>query len=351
MRALAILFLAIGGAVFFLGDIIPALILLGAGSVLLALSMQKKKTSGLGVKPAPKGVVRELAGNEAITVPSWVVLDTETTGLHPETDRIIEIACRKYINGNVTDTLSTLVDPGIRLPSKITQITGLVDSDIKGAPYFSAIAQQVKDFICDFPVVAHNAKFDAEFIITEAARSGVTIGFSYIDTVKLAKDAFPGQQNYKLSTLIQSIGLLDHEQDHRALSDVDATAKLYRLCRERIPARREEAKQEQQRQMRDDKAYHLNQYGMQAETEGNVARAIAYYEDIVSDGAILPNAYMRLAVIYKKQHRWKDVVRVCESALSVLPGHPGKQCQPEEYQKRRAYALSRLAAEGEDINA
>lgn len=334
-----------------LGDTMPALFLLGMGSVLLALSMQKKKTSGQAVKPAPKGVVREIVGDEAIKVPSWVVLDTETTGLHPETDRIIEIACRKYINGTVVDTLSTLVDPGIRLPSKITNITGLVDSDLKGAPYFSAIAQRVKGFIGDFPVVAHNAQFDADFVTSEAARCGVTLGFSYIDTVKLAREAFPGQQNYKLNTLIQSFGLLDHEQDHRALSDVDATAKLYRLCRERIPARKAEAEQEWQREMRDDRAYNLNLYGMQAEKSGDLERAVRYYEDIVADEAVLPNAYVRLTIIYKKQCRWKDVIRVCDTALSVLPGHPGKLCQPEEYQKRRAYALSKLMAEGGDLHA
>ncbi len=289
-----------------------------------------------------------LGDNERIFCDSWVVLDTETTGLSPQNDRIIEVGARKYINGQTVGDFVTLINPGVKLPKEITVLTGIQPQQLSRAPWFSEIAQRLKEFIGDLPVVAHNAKFDAEFLANEFDRSGISFSIRYIDTVQLARNAFPGFENYKLNTLISKLGLLDHAQDHRALSDVDATAKLYLLCREEIPNRRRTEEQEKEREQLEDKAYHLNQYGMQAESAGNINKAVSYYEDIVSDKACLPNAYIRLAILYKKQKRWEDVIRVCDAALEALPGNPGKLCQPEEYKKRKEYAISKLEQSSAD---
>lgn len=304
--------------------------------------------------PAYRGQITEIYDDsQKLACPAWVVLDVETTGLHPESDRIIEFAARRYRNGVIESEYSTLVFPDQRLPEKITELTGIQDKQLLRAPRFDEIAQKIVEMIGGLPIVAHNAKFDAEFLVYECARQKITLDVNYIDTVRLARLAFPGLENYKLNTLIHELNLLDHGQEHRAMSDVDATARLYLLCRERIPAMQKIAAEEQEREKEqerlerekerlEEKAYNLNQYGIQAEAAGDVEKASRYYEDIITEKMSMPNAYMRLAIIYKKQKRWEDVVRVCDAALVVLPGRPGKLCQPEEYEKRKAYALAKL---------
>ena len=282
--------------------------------------------------------------DQSITCPDWIVLDVETTGLHPDTDRIIEFAARRYKGGTIESEYSTLIFPDRRLPKEISQLTGISDKELLRAPHFAKVVHEIWAFIGGLPVVAHNASFDSEFLVYEFARAGIALNISYIDTVRMARLAFPGLKNYKLNTLIHELDLLDHDQDHRAMSDVEATAKLYQLCRERIPGLQEEKRREEEQEALEDKAYHLNQYGMQAEAAGDIEKAIRYYEDVVADKACLPHSYIRLAIIYKKQKRWEDVVRICDAALSVLPGTPGKWCQPEEYEKRRSEAIAKIEA-------
>ena len=61
--------------------------------------------------------------------------------------------------------------------------------------------------------------------------------FRHVDTVALARKAFPGLQNYKLATLIQELRLSDHPQTHRAMDDVECTDKLFDLDRGMLRAK------------------------------------------------------------------------------------------------------------------
>ncbi len=309
---------------------------LRSGSPAASRSAEPRRRSGPSLV-----TFRALPSAEILTVQDYVVLDVETTGLHPETDEIIEVAAIRSIAGNL-DGFTTLVFPRHRIPAEVTQLTGIRNVDVLNAPQIKDVAPKLLDFIRGYPVVAHNAPFDVKFLAAAFDTIGADIDIRYIDTVPLARAAFPGMPNYKLETLIRELELLDGEQEHRAGSDTEATLKLFELCRKEIPVQAEKAEREQRQAAIEEKAYHLNQYGTEAEAAGNVGRAISYYEDVIADGAVLPNAYMRLAVIYKKQHRWEDVVRVCDAALAVLPGHAGKWCQPEEWEKRKAYAVTKL---------
>lgn len=278
---------------------------------------------------------------DAIQVEDYVVVDVETTGLHPETDEIIEVAAIRSIGGKF-EVYRTLVFPRNRIPEFVTQLTGIRNIDVMNAPQIKKVAPQLLDFIRGLPVVAHNAPFDVKFIAAAFRNIGANIDIRYIDTVPMARMAFPGMQNYKLGTLIESLNLIQGKQQHRAESDATATLRLFELCQSEIPRRAAEEKRLYEQEQLLEKAYHLNQFGMQAEAAGNVAKAIGYYEDVLEEKVPLPNAYMRLAVIYKKQHRWEDVVRVCDAALAVLPGNQGKLCDPLEWEKRKAYALAKM---------
>ena len=214
-------------------EFLAGLALLAVGAALIVLP--KKKAAASVAPPARKGGVgsRSEISDDSFRVncPEWVVLDTETTGLSPFEDRIIELAAVKYKNGQPVDQFVSLVNPGVPLNPEITKLTGITDRELKKAPAFAEIAPKVRDFIGELPVVAHNAVFDVDFLITECARAGVKIDIKYINTVRMAKWCLPPQPDYKLATLIETFGLLDHAQEHRALSDVEACEKLYMLCR------------------------------------------------------------------------------------------------------------------------
>lgn len=278
---------------------------------------------------------------ESLQVEDYAVVDVETTGLHPETDEIIEVAAIRCIGGKF-EAFKTLVFPRNRIPEYVTQLTGIRNIDVMNAPQIKKVAPKLLDFVRDLPIVAHNAPFDVKFIAAAFETIGANIDMRYIDTVPLARLAYPGLQNYKLATLIDALELIQGKQQHRAESDATATLRLFELCRNEIPSKAADKKRLQEESQLEEKVYHLNQFGMQAEAAGNVEKAIVYYEDVLAEKGALPHAYMRLAVIYKKQHQWEDVVRVCDAALAVLPGTPGKLCQPEEWEKRKAYAISQM---------
>lgn len=290
---------------------------------------------------SPQVSYQAMSLEDAMQMEDYVVVDVETTGLHPETDEIIEVAAIRSIGGKF-EVYRTLVFPRNRIPEFVTQLTGIRNIDVMNAPQIKKVAPKLLNFVRDLPIVAHNAPFDVKFIAAAFEKIGADIDMKYIDTVPLARIAFPGMQNYKLATLIDALKLIQGKQQHRAESDATATLRLFELCQSEIPRRATEEKRLYEQEQLLEKAYHLNQFGMQAEAAGNVAKAIGYYEDVLEEKVPLPNAYMRLAVIYKKQHRWEDVVRVCDAALAVLPGNQGKLCDPLEWEKRKAYALAKM---------
>ena len=177
----------------------------------------------VGYRPAPDKM--------KASAEEYIVIDVETTGLSPDDDRIIEVAAVKCENDRIVDSFHSLINPGRRIPSNVTKLTGIKNADVAGAPDMDTVAPELSEFIDNLPLVAHNANFDIKFIANAFKRAGVSKGMLYIDTLVLARNAFPDMPNHKLSTLINELGLLDHEQEHRAMSDVEATQRLYTACK------------------------------------------------------------------------------------------------------------------------
>lgn len=179
--------------------------------------------SRVGYRPANEAV--------KLNAEKYAVLDVETTGLSAGTDKIIEIAVVLYENGNEVNELDTLVNPGVEIPQRITQLTGISDADVADAPNLAEVMPAVKEMIDGVPVIAHNAGFDMKFLAAAFDELGMKADIEYIDTLAMARKAYPGMPNHKLDTLIKELNLLDHPQTHRALDDVLATRKLYLACK------------------------------------------------------------------------------------------------------------------------
>lgn len=164
---------------------------------------------------------------------SYVVLDTETTGLSRQNDKIVEIALICYDDGVETERFQTLINPGIPIPASATRINHITDDDVADAPTIEAVIPTILRLIGNRVVVGHNIAFDLGFLGYAIAPTPEPIYIDYINTVTLARRAFPGRSSYKLVDLVSALGIAD-SQDHRALGDVELTAQLFEVCRNTI---------------------------------------------------------------------------------------------------------------------
>jgi DNA polymerase III subunit alpha, Gram-positive type len=158
---------------------------------------------------------------------TYVVFDTETTGLNAREDTLIEIAAVKMKGSKIVDSFSSLIDPERILSQKITEITGIKMDMLHDQPKLIEVLPQFRDFANGSILVAHNAEFDVGFLSQCALRLRMEPWTQpVIDTLALARTLYPGEKNYKLKTLTQkfAVELVNH---HRALADAEATGKVF----------------------------------------------------------------------------------------------------------------------------
>lgn len=162
----------------------------------------------------------------AIEDAEFTVLDVETTGTSARYCKVIEIGLVKVKNGKIKDTWSTLVNPGTFIPYHITGITGIATTDVVNSPPFDLIIEDIKNFIGDSIIVAHNLPFDKSFMEQEFMNSGEEFPpYSSLCTLKLARKMYPELKSKSLSSLVSHFRLR-HKNVHRALGDATVTAKL-----------------------------------------------------------------------------------------------------------------------------
>jgi DNA polymerase-3 subunit epsilon len=164
---------------------------------------------------------------------SVVVLDFETTGLSPRGgDRITEVAALRVHNGEVVDRYVTLVNAGVRIPSFITQLTGISNAMIATATPVKRVMRELVDFLDDDIVVAHNAGFDGGFLLAECDRAGFPDReYRMLCTLRLARRLAPGLGSYRLSVLADHFGVTYSGRAHRAEADAQVAADvLHRLA-------------------------------------------------------------------------------------------------------------------------
>jgi ATP-dependent DNA helicase DinG len=164
--------------------------------------------------------------------PQFVVVDTETTGLDPRADRIIDIgAVRLDEHLAVTARFTTLVDPGMPVPLFVTRLTGIADADLAGAPGPAEALTSLREFAGDALLVGHNAAFDRSHLQETARRAGAApLAGDWFDTLEAALLLYPELDRHALPILVEELGL--SWPAHRALPDAEATAAvLLRLAR------------------------------------------------------------------------------------------------------------------------
>lgn len=161
-----------------------------------------------------------------------IVLDTETTGMDPDTgDRIVEIGCLELVNHVPTGrTFHQYINPERDVPAEVVAVHGLTNQFLADKPTFGEIVGDFVDFIgSDAKLVIHNASFDMKFINAELK----TFGFPsvewkrVIDTLDMARKKFPGSPA-NLDALCRRFGIDNSNRTlHGALLDSELLAEVY----------------------------------------------------------------------------------------------------------------------------
>lgn len=157
-----------------------------------------------------------------------VMLDFETTGLSPESgDRITEVAALRIVGGEIRERYVSLVNCGVRIPSFITQLTGITQDMVDSAPPSQRVVAELLDFIGSDMLSAHNASFDEKFLKAEGWRIGrPTAHCGLVCSLKLARRLFPGLPSYKLGNLSNRLGIAFRGSAHRAEADAEVAAEV-----------------------------------------------------------------------------------------------------------------------------
>ena len=183
------------------------------------------------------GLVPEAQGSPLLEDCAFAVVDVETTGMRANGgDRITEVAIVVVHGGRREVVFDSLVNPGRPIPPAICAITNITNEMVQSAPTFAEVADQVLAALAGRIFVAHNARFDWNFLCAELRRArDLGLDGTRLCTVRLARRLVKGIPSCGLDSLQHWFGL-ENLARHRAAGDAVVTAellaRLLRLARE-----------------------------------------------------------------------------------------------------------------------
>ena len=192
--------------------------------------------------------VRGLAGDfdaaaEWLAMPA-VVIDFETTGLDPASDRILEIGLVQVDGGAAVKLENWLVNPGIPVPEEARKIHGISDEDLATAPSFEEIFPTMVAMLEGRLPIAYNANFDRRFLHAEFGRLGGALDVAappalrddvvWVDPLVWVRELQKYEKGKKLTDVCARMGIA-LEQAHRAAGDAEATGKVLHALAKDLP--------------------------------------------------------------------------------------------------------------------
>jgi DNA polymerase-3 subunit epsilon len=165
-----------------------------------------------------------------------IYYDTETTGVKPGKDRIIEIAAYDPLRDR---KFCTFTNPECPIPAESTAITNITDEMVKDAPLIKEALSEFMEFCSgDVVLIAHNNDaFDKLFLEAEFARAGLEIpNWPYIDSLKWSRKYRPDLPRHSLQSLREVYGI-EANQAHRALDDVIVLYQVFSRMIDDLPAK------------------------------------------------------------------------------------------------------------------
>ena len=160
---------------------------------------------------------------------SFVVFDSETTGLDPQKDEVVQLGAVRVVNGKIVagEVFDTLVKPPIPIPPQSTKVHHIDDGMVADAPPFADAHAGFHAFAHDAVIVAHNAPFDMAFLKRQTQKGGPRFDNPVVDTVHLSAIVFGGSEVHTLDALSARLDVkIAPELRHTALGDAMATAEV-----------------------------------------------------------------------------------------------------------------------------
>lgn len=165
---------------------------------------------------------------------AFIAFDTETTGLYPGYDQLVEIAACRFRNGEVIDSFQTLVDPQREISQEVIAIHGITQDMVRGKPTSEEAVGMFFDYIGSDPLLAHNAPFDERFVSFCCHRFNITPPKNQIyDTLQLSRRLFPEFRSHGLASLTDAFEI-PHETKHRGMPDVMGARGVFMECLRRL---------------------------------------------------------------------------------------------------------------------
>jgi len=165
-----------------------------------------------------------------ISTLEFVAFDTETTGLSPTSEALVEIAAVRFdLLTGATEYFQSLVNPGKPIPYEATRVHGINDDMVFEAPTIAQVMPQFFQFINNAIPVAHNAPFDIGFVSHHAARLNMALPETPIlDSCMYSRRTFREMPSHKLETLVKELNI-GGSTFHRALADAKSCMELFRI--------------------------------------------------------------------------------------------------------------------------
>lgn len=176
-------------------------------------------------KPSPTDVTEA-----ALTDLTFVVFDSETTGLDTERDQVVQLGAVRIVNGRIVpgEAFDTLVNPGIKIPRRATRVHHISNAMVADAPDFPTARTAFCEFSRSSVLVAHNAPFDMAFLHRGANGPGSEIDNPVLDTVHLSAIIFGGSAEHTLDALCERLNIeIAEDLRHTAMGDAVATAEAF----------------------------------------------------------------------------------------------------------------------------
>jgi DNA polymerase-3 subunit epsilon len=197
------------------------------------------------------GVVEGLSDHLDVAV-AWAaeklaVIDFETTGLSPGSDRVLEMGVACFEGGQLTALKNWLINPGMPVPEEARAIHNISDADLADAPPFAVVVEELRALIEGHLPVAYNATFDRAFLHAELDRAGrlrsgpstppaFRQDVSWVDPLVWERELHKLERGHRLVDVCARLGI-PLESAHRAASDAEATGRVLLALASQMPER------------------------------------------------------------------------------------------------------------------
>ena len=166
------------------------------------------------------------SSHELLSSLEFCVIDLETTGGNPETEKIIEVGMIRIEKRKITEERNFLINPHKDIPEFVQKLTGIKNADVQHSPKIEEVIDEICHFIGDSVLVAHNTSFDIPFLNGVLKKLGrPSLDNKVICTNIMTKYLIPEIMSSNLSYMSEIFNI-PHSNAHRAVEDAKATANL-----------------------------------------------------------------------------------------------------------------------------